>query len=137
MAEILVKEHFAKKDKVTDISGENRGKHPYDGTCPNDEPYDVKSSKLYEYGYWSFSLDNIDRDEIEWYYLLGFNKDYSELQHVWRIPAWDFIKDIEKGYMHIGINDNRKDNIENMKQYEITEKVMQIFKDWKDTIKEN
>lgn len=124
LAEIFVKEHFAKKDKVVDLSGKNCNS-PYDGICPNDMQYDVKSSKLYKYGYWKFNIHNIYKEEINWYYLLAFNENYSEMIHAWRLPAIYFIEDIEKGWIYIG-----KYNIESMKQYEITERFVPLFENW-------
>lgn len=124
LGEIFIKEHFI--EKSIDMSGENCNS-PFDGICPNGQIYDVKSSKL-QRDYWQFGLDNSHKDEIEWYYLLAFNEDYSELLYVWRVLAWEFMGSIEKGFLHIGINDNREYNIENMKQYEITEKFMLPFK---------
>ena len=41
---------------------------------------------------------------------------------------------IEKGYLHIGIKNNYMHNVENMKQYEITEKFMLPFKNWLEKI---
>lgn len=124
LAEIFVIEHFTKKDKVIDLSGKNCNS-PYDGICPNDMQYDVKSSKLYEYGCWMFNTHNIYKEEIEWYYLLAFNENYSRLIHAWRIPAINFIEDIEKGRIYIG-----KYNIESMKQYEITERFVPLIENW-------
>lgn len=127
LAEIFILEHFDKKEEVKDLSGENPSSH-YDGICPRGEPYDVKSSAILAHNrfiFWMFNFDNSHKDEIEWYYLLAFNEDYSELLHVWRIPAWDFMGSIEKGHIKIGIN-----NVESMKQYEIIEKLRPIFNNW-------
>lgn len=124
LAEIFVLDHFA--EKVTDLSGEN-WKSFADGICPNNQIYDVKSSALLESSgrdyHWYFTLTNlrsneIRRDEIEWFYLLGFDEDYSDLRHSWRIPG-DFT---DGNFMRIGINSNFIYNVENMKEYEITEK---------------
>ena len=131
LAEILILEHFDKKEEAKDLSGENPLSH-YDGICPRGKPYDVKSSALLSHErflFWRFNLDNYSKDEIEWYYLLAFDEDYSELLYVWRIPAWDFMEYIEKGHISIGIN-----RVENMKQYEITEKIKPIFNNWLDKI---
>lgn len=75
----------------------------------------MKSSALL-IDHWGFKLSNLYRGEIEWFYLLGFNKDYSELQHVWRIPG--YFTEIISNYTR---------NIENMKEYEITKKFKDIF----------
>lgn len=131
LTEIFILEHFDKKEDVKDLSGENPLSH-YDGICPRGETYDVKSSAIItsnRFTRWVFNLDNSHKDEIEWYYLLAFNEDYSELLHVWRIPAWDIVKSIEKGHIQIGIN-----RVESMKQYEIIEKLKPIFNNWLDKI---
>jgi len=134
LAEIFVREHFDDIEKVVDLSGKNR-KSPYDGICPKGKIHDVKSSKLRnDRDRWVFAINNVRKDEIEWYYLLGFNKDWTNLIHVWRIPTWEFMEDIDKGYLLIGIKNNYINNIENMIQYEITEKFMLLFKNWVDKI---
>ena len=96
------------------------------------DTYDVKSSKLYDSQYFRFDFRNTYRYKIEWYYLLGFNKDYSELKHAWRIPSFDFV-DID----NIVIYNNYlgRYNLENMRQYEITDKILPIFNSWLDKIK--
>lgn len=119
LAEIFVLGHFT--EKATDLSGEN-WKSFADGICPKNQIYDVKSSAFYK-DHWQFNLSNSHRDDIEWFYLLGFNKDYSELQYVWRIPFFDF-KD--KDSIRIGFSNDYTYNIENMKGYEITEKFNDI-----------
>ena len=120
LAEILVREHFS--GRVIDLSGDNRNS-PCDGICPKGEPYDVKSSKLYHNNRWDFGLDNSSKNKIEWYYLLAFNEDYSKLEYAWRIPAWEFMEYIEKGRLTV-----YKSQIEDMKQYEIIDRLMPIFK---------
>jgi len=120
LAELLVLEHFS--EKVQDLSGKD-WKSPYDGICPKNQIYDVKSSKLHEDRYYQFNLDNAHKDEIELYYLLGFNKDYSKLEHAWRISSLDFA---DEYYILIGIIDSYTYNIENMKECEITEKFRYI-----------
>lgn len=125
LTEILVREHFA--GGVTDLSGENKNSFA-DGICPNNHIYDVKSSALTHTGH-TFIFDNSRKDEIEWYYLLGFNEDYTELLYVLRIPAWNFVEYIEKGRLWVSIN-----HIEDMKQYIITEKIKPIFNNWLDNI---
>lgn len=128
LAEILVRNHFSKQDRVIDLSGKNH-LSPYDGICPNGQRYDVKSSILM-IDYWMFNLDNLYKDEIEWYYLLAFNKNHSGLLHAWRIPAWDFIESIENGHLEISITNSRKYNLGNMIQYEITIKFTSSFENY-------
>ena len=50
----------------------------------------MKSSKLYKdlsRSYYDFHIYNKYKGEIEIYYLLGFNEDYTKLKYVWRIPG--------------------------------------------------
>jgi len=130
LAEIFVRDHFAKKDKVIDLSGKNCNS-PFDGICPKGQNYDVKGAKLYiAYG-WDFHLGNMNKYEIEWYYLLAFNEDWTELLHVWRIPSWDIVKNIEQGRLWISTN-----QIENMIQYEITDRFIPMFEIWLNKKKE-
>src|SRR3990167_1080369 len=119
LGEILVLEHF--HEKATDLSGENYISFA-DGICPKGEIYDVKSSKLYD-SYYQFDFRNTYREDIEWFYLLGFNKDYSKLEHVWIIPG-NFT---DEDSMIIGIGNNYTYNVENMGEYEITEKFKDIY----------
>jgi len=133
LAEVLVIKHFT--GKVMDLSGKNRSS-PYDGICPKGEPYDVKSSRLLE-NYWYFNIRNVNKDEIEWYYLLAFNEDHSELLYAWRVPAWEFMNVIEKEGILIGANSDYNYNLENMKEYIITDKLAPIFKDWLDKIQKD
>lgn len=128
LAEIIVRDHLA--GNTTDLSGKNCNS-PYDGICPNNHIYDVKSSKLYDGIYFNFDLRNTYREDIEWYYLLGFNEDYSKLKYVWRVLSFDFA-DVDNIY--IGTNSNYKYNVKNMKEYDITEKIKPIFKNWLDKI---
>lgn len=119
VAEILVLDHFRQKDKVIDLAGENC-LSPYDGICPNGQRYDVKN----------FVLDNSEKDKIDWFYLLAFNEDYSEILHVWRIPTWDFMMYLEKGRFWVCM-----DLIDKMKRYEITERFIPVFENWLNNIK--
>lgn len=123
LAEMLVLGHFA--GGAQDLSGENYTNHPYDGICPKSQTYDVKSSKLYKDKYYNFDFRNANRDEIEWYFLLGFNKDYTKLEHTWRIPALDFV---DEERILIWVDGDHPYNLENMEEYEITEKIKYIFK---------
>ena len=113
LGEIFVLDHF--NEIGSDLSGENMNS-PCDGICPKGYNYDVKTSHLSENRlHWRFHLDNFNIDEIEWFYLLAFNEDYTKLLFAWRIPALDLMKDIEKGLIDIYFN-----NIKNFKEYEIT-----------------
>lgn len=129
LAEIFVLEHFADKGAI-DISGENRMSF-IDGICPKEQIYDVKSSKLYEEEFWSYTLDKY----VDFYYLLAFNEDWTKLLHAWRIPG-DFIDGptlyISLYGHHIGVH-----NVENMGKYEITDKFITAFNSWIQKIKEN
>lgn len=118
LAEIFVLEHFA--EKAIDLSGENP-QSPYDGICPKNQIYDVKSS-AFGSDHWSFALRNIRKDEIEWFYLLGFDKDWTKLEFVMRIPG----SITDEDYMYIGLSSNYTYNLENMREYEITEKFKDI-----------
>lgn len=87
LAEILVRNHF--ENNPIDIAGENQNSH-YDGICPNGKTYDVKSSGLLVHNnkiYYNFCIDNKFKDEIEIFYLLAFNKNYTKLDYAWRVPG--------------------------------------------------
>lgn len=120
--EIIVRDHF--ENKSTDLS---REKHdtPCDGICPRGKNYDAKSSKLYrERGeYWKFTTRNKYKEEIEYYYFGAFNEDYTKLMHVWRVPG----EIIEKDYFIVGLNIGWEHDVENMKEYEITDKFKDIY----------
>lgn len=118
VAEIKVINHF--KQYPIDLSGENR-LSPCDGICPNGKTYDVKGSKLHENTKYKFNTNNKYKEEIEIYYFLAFNFDWSKLEYVWRVPG----EIVEGTIFYIGLNSNYKFNIENMKEYDITYK----FKD--------
>ena len=121
ISEIIIRDHF--KTNTVDLAGENK-LSLCDGICPNGKTYDVKSSKLYTRGFWSFSTDNKYKEEIEIYYLLAFDKDYSELMYAWRITAWEVI---EKNALIVGLKPNYRFNIKNMK-YDITENIRDVLK---------
>lgn len=125
LAEIFVMEHF-KEEGAIDLSGENCKSH-VDGICPKKQVYDVKSSRLLtscqRSDYWGFALDKAD--QVDYYYLLAFNKDFSDLLYVWRVP-WDFFDCI---HLHITMR-----HISNMKKYEITEKFKDVFNKWKESL---
>lgn len=134
LSEIFVRDNFADKDRTVDLSGENCNS-PYDGICPKGLNYDVKSSKFYnERDRWIFGIYNVYKEDIEWYYLLAFNENWTELLHVWRISAIDFLNQIEKRRIYIGMGDNYEYNVDNMRQYEITERFVLLFENWLDHI---
>lgn len=126
LGEIFVLDHFIEEGAI-DLAGENCNSS-IDGICPKKQKYDAKSSVFihYEYkDYWGFILNKIEAD---FYYLLAFNEDYSELEHVWRIPAFDFA---DVRHLHIHIKD-----LEKMRKYEITDKFKPIFDNWLKNIPE-
>lgn len=127
LAELRIIGHF--KKNPMDLAGENK-LSPCDGVCPNGKTYDVKSSKLYEEKYYGFTTRNKYREKIEVYYLLGFNEDYTILEHVWRVPG----EMVERDYFHIAkIFSNRTGrDIESMKKYEITDKIREIINEKSD-----
>lgn len=122
-AEIIVKDHF--KKYPIDMAGENC-MNPYDGICPAGNIYDVKSSGLHIKNggiYWIFGTNNKHKDDIEIYYFLAFNEDYSELMRIWRVPG----EIIEKNYFEVGLRHSYEFNIENMKEYDITNKIKEVL----------
>lgn len=120
LAEIKVINHF--KRHSIDLAGENRNS-PCDGICPNGQTYDVKSSKLHKDIFYLFNVINKYKEDIEIFYLLAFNEDYTKLEHVWRIPG----EIVEKNRFIIGLSIGYEFNIENMKEYDITYKFKDIF----------
>lgn len=122
-AEITIINHF--KNKPTDLSGENYHS-PCDGICPNGVTYDVKSSKLNGGKYYQFGIRNKYKDKIQIYYLLAFNEDYTKLIYVWRIPALIVAR---KDTFYVGLSSSYEFNVENMKEYKITDKIKDILKD--------
>lgn len=120
-AEILVRDHF--ENKSIDLSGDNHCS-PCDGICHNKKTYDVKGARLRKGGLWIFVIEGKYKEEIEWFYLLAFNENYTRLMHVWRLPG-DII---ETNYLTIGMRPGKsKFNIENMREYEITDKFKEII----------
>ncbi len=108
-------------EEAIDLAGQNCNS-PYDGTFKN-QTYDAKARKLFDEKYWLIDLDNVHKDEIQTYYLGLFDEKFDVLLYVLEIPAWDFMEDIEKEFIQIGISNRYKYNIENMmKDYDITEK---------------
>lgn len=121
LAEIMIRDHF-KKNPV-DLSGQNQNS-PCDGICPNGKMYDVKSSKLYKGTHWRFRTDNKYKEEIEIYYFLAFNKDYTKLEYTWRVPA----EIVEKDNFYIGLNPSYEFDFEEMEEYNITDRFIHILK---------
>ena len=132
LGEIFVLDHFEEIGSI-DLSGENK-KSSCDGICPKGYNYDVKTS-YFDGVYWTFILKNINIDKIEWFYLLAFNNDFTKLLFTWRIHASDLVEDIEKGYIQIGYKSNYLNNIENLREYEITEKIKQVFEKWRNNFR--
>lgn len=120
LAEIKVINHF--KQHPIDLSGENQNS-PCDGICYNNKTYDVKSSKLHKDTHYSFNTNNKHKDEIEIYYFLAFNEDYSKLEYAWRIPG----EIVEKDYFRVGLNPDYEFDVEDMDKYDITEKIKEII----------
>lgn len=109
-------------NKSIDLSG-NNWCSPYDGICPNGKIYDAKSSGLSENGLrWDFHAKHKDkcddREAIEFYYLGAFDRYYKKLLYVWRIPG----EMMDNYHFSVGTNSSYEFNIENMKEYDITEK---------------
>ena len=124
-SEMIVIDRF--KNGITDLSGKNQNS-PYDGICPNGKTYDVKSSKLISFNgvlYWSFGTNNKYKEEIEIYYFIAFNSDWTKLEHVWRVPG----EIVEKDYFRIGLNPGFEFTIEDMEEYEITSKFRMYVKE--------
>lgn len=125
-AEIMIIDHFEKNP--VDLSGKNHVS-PCDGICPNGKMYDVKSSGLLEnkgWLYWRFGIGNRYKEEIEIYYLLAFNKDYTKLEYAWRVPGE--IAESNGFYVGASPSSKRKFTVYNMKEYDITEKLRDIIK---------
>lgn len=118
LLEIYIIEHF--ENNSIDLSGENQNS-PCDGICPKGKTYDVKNSKLRRNGYYIFHTRNKFREEIEYYYFGAFNSDWTKLEHVWRVPG----EIVEKDNFVVGLVGGEF-NIENMKEYEITDKFKDI-----------
>jgi len=122
LAEIKVIDHF--EQHPIDLAGENCNSS-CDGICPNGMNYDVKSSRLIEHHgslYYQFGTDNKHKDDIEIYYFLAFNEDYTKLKYAWRVPG----EIVENSMFYIGTSWS-KFNIENMKEYEIADKINKII----------
>ncbi len=127
-AEIIIKEMFDNRGK--DISGEIH-KSPFDGICPTGQIYEVKSSGLLEHKgwvFWKFGTENKDKDDnieaIQWYYLIAFNKDYTKILYVWRIPGEIMEKHI---IMVSAYGSNSEFNVSNMTEYDITDDLKKMI----------
>lgn len=127
LSEIIIIDQFI--DKPIDLAGISSNS-PFDGICPNGKTYDVKSSGLKSKDgglYWDWNTRNKYKEEIEIYYLLAFNENWTKLEHAWRITS-DMIN---TSAFYIGLRDTTKGhytfNIDNMKKYEITEKIREIL----------
>jgi len=119
-AEIVVLNHF--KNKPIDLAGENQNS-PWDGICPDGRLYDVKSTALEkERKYYHFNTKNKYKDKIEIYYLLAFNEDYTELDYAWKVPG----NIVEKDSFYVGMNRRYEFNIENMEEFNITDKIIEL-----------
>lgn len=120
-AEIKVINHF--KERPIDLAGENC-RSPCDGICPNGMTYDVKSSKLgKERDCYIFGTHNKYKENIEIYYFLAFNKDWTKFDYAWRVPG----EIVEKDNFIVGFCSGYEFNIENIKEYDITDKVRDII----------
>ncbi len=130
LGELFILETFEQIGSI-DLSGQNCNSH-YDGVCPHGYNYDVKTSGLHT-DYWKFDFTNICINKIEWFYLIAFDRDYTTVVYVWRVPKSKFIEDAKKDFIDVG--PKKMYDIENMRQYDITEKVIPIFKKWKNSIR--
>lgn len=129
--EIFVLEHFVTKDAI-DLSGENRSSFA-DGICPKGQVYDAKSIALKNDCY-TFVLKSKYREKIDYFYLGAFDKDYSRLDYVWRIPGGFTDND----YLTISLYGYRGGySVDNMKEYETTPEFTEIFENWMDNIQKN
>lgn len=120
--EMIVNKSF-KKDS-SDLSGQNCNS-PFDGICPRGYNYDAKSSKLVQGKTenskgWFFHFRNKQIDTIQYFILGGFNKDYTELLHVWIIPL-SFVNG--RDTIYIG-----QYSINKFKEYEITDRCINLDK---------
>lgn len=96
--EVVVFNSFKNKEMAMDISGKNSQSY-FDGICPNGKIYDVKSSslncykstlknKLYIYDGWGFKFNNKEKEKIEYYFLLGYDKNHEKLINSWMVPSY-------------------------------------------------
>ena len=120
LAEIIVRDYF--KVRPIDLAGENCNSL-CDGICPSGMNYDVKSSGLHKTHY-DFRTNNKYKEEIELYYLLAFNEDWTKLDYGWRIPG----EIAEKDNLLVGTTYRAKFNVDNMREYDITDKLKDALK---------
>ncbi len=120
--ELIILYHF--EENPIDLSGEKIGSS-CDGICPNGKIYEVKSSKLYDKENWKYNTRNKEKENIEIFYFGAFNEDYSKLLYVWRVPG----ELVEGDVFRIGMSHHGKFNIENMKEFDITDKILEIIKE--------
>jgi hypothetical protein len=122
--QITVRDHF--KNNPVDLSGDNCNSS-CDGICPNGKTYDVKTSKLLEGKYWLFHATNKYKEEIEIYYLLAFNEDWTKLEHAWRLSGE--MVDVVSFSINKFLTPKSRSyrNVEGMKEYEITDRLTPIL----------
>ena len=123
LGEIIIRDHFEKNPK--DLAGENQNS-PCDGICPNGRIYDVKAVKLHN-TYYQFSTKNKFKEEIEIYYFLAFNEDWTKLKYGWRVPG----EIVDSDNFLVGAvltTRSHKFDIYNMKEYDITKKLDSVLR---------
>lgn len=123
--ELMVRQMF--NNKGTDLSGEKCDSH-IDGICPNGMTYEVKSSGLrIDRDCFDFSTQNKDKSDyveaIQWYYFVAMNRDYTKLMYIWRVPG----EVAKKGHFIVGLKTSYEFNIENMKEYDITDRFKYVI----------
>lgn len=123
LAEIAVRDSF--NNPSIDLAGEN-SRSPCDGICPNGKTYEVKSSGLSKDLCWHYNVHNKYKEEIEYYYILAFNEDWTNIMYAWRIPG----EMIGKDRFRIWLDSRSRGEftVENMKEFDITEKIREVLK---------
>lgn len=128
LVEILVVRMFG--DGAIDLSGENYLSY-CDGISPCGHIYEVKSAGLLRGKYWTFDTGNKDKDDdkeaIEFYYFVAFNKDFTKLFYAWMVPG----EIAEGNSFTVNFDCKGKFNVENMKEYDITDEFKKVFNMWK------
>lgn len=135
---MLVVDYYKDITGMKDLTEEDY--HSHHDVISSEGTGDVKTSKFYvDENYWIFGIDNIDVDEIEWFYLLAFNEDFTEFKYAWKIPNNEYFEeDVYKEQIIVNGKYHSKDvkyDIENMKEYEITDMIRPIFEKWLENIK--
>lgn len=121
-AEILVIRHFS--GHPIDLSGTNQNS-PYDGIDPDGQIYDVKSSKFGDTNRGClFNTRNEYKEDIEIYYFLAFDEDFTELMYAWKVTG---LKAANENWFYIGTTYMSEFNIYNMKDCEITDKIREVL----------